>query len=153
MAAPMARFWLVPEGLRVAKDGSWWVGELPVQHAASLFHLKRHLIFADDGAYVAEGGRRIPVVVEGPPFFVQSLLLDPLAGAATAVLDDGTTEAIGDTSLSVDEETGRIECQVRGGRARAALSRAAHQTILDHVEEEEGRFYLRVGPRRLRLAS
>jgi hypothetical protein len=147
----MVRLWHVPEGLRVAKDGSWWVGELPIQHDASLFYFKRNLVFADDGAYIAEGQRRAPVAVEGPAFQVQILFLDPLAGQASAILDDGTTEPVADGSLALNEETGRIECAVRGGHARAILSRAAHQSLLNHVEEEDGVFYLRVGARRLRV--
>jgi hypothetical protein len=49
----------------------------------------------------------------------------------------------------MNEETGRFECLVRGGRARALLSRAAHERLLEKVEEEAGRFFLEVGSRRL----
>ena len=53
----------------------------------------------------------------------------------------------------MNDETGRFECAVRGGRFRARLSRGAHQLLLDHVVEEDGAFFLRVGPRRIRCAA
>jgi hypothetical protein len=42
---------------------------------------------------------------------------------------------------------------VRGGRFRARLSRAAHERLLDNVVEEDGAFFLRVGPRRIPLRT
>ena len=63
------------------------------------------------------------------------------------VLDDGSQERVGDDAIGMNGATGRFECLVRGGRARALLSRSAHQTLLDHAEQEAGRFFLRAGPR------
>jgi hypothetical protein len=53
----------------------------------------------------------------------------------------------------MDQETGRFECAVRGGRFRARLSRSAHQMLLDHVGEENGAFFLRIGSRRITLRT
>jgi hypothetical protein len=53
----------------------------------------------------------------------------------------------------MNEETGRFECAVRGGRFRARLSRAAHQLLLDNVIEDEGAFFLGVGARRIPLRT
>jgi hypothetical protein len=69
------------------------------------------------------------------------------------VLDDGATEPVRDASLGMNEETGRFECLVRGGAFRARLSRGAHQMLLDNVVEEDGAFFLRVGPRRITLRT
>jgi hypothetical protein len=143
----------LPEGLRVRPDGTWVVGNEPVAHDRSLFYFKSHLVFEDGGAFVVDGARRLDVVVEGPAFQVVLLAVDPMRGEARATLDDGTQEAISDESLGMDAERGRFECAVRGGRARAALSRGAHQVLLDHAEEEEGRFYLRAGVRRFRIRT
>jgi hypothetical protein len=87
----MVQLWIAPEGLRVARDGSWWVGDEPVRHTPTLFYFKRHLVFDEDGAYVAEGRRRAPVALEGPPFRVQVLVLDPVAGQASAGRDVART--------------------------------------------------------------
>jgi hypothetical protein len=145
--------WQIPEGLRVLPDGSWRVGDFQVLHPPTLRYLKAHLIEDGGAPFVADGEQRIPIQVEGPPFEVTALVLDEAGGTATAVLDDGSTEPVRDASLGMDQETGRFECAVRGGRFRAHLSRGAHQRLLDHVMEEDGAFFLRVGPRRIALRT
>jgi len=140
-------FWQAPEGVRVLKDGAWQVGGFPIVHAPSLRHLKQRLVVEDGGAYLVDGPQRLPVEVEGPPFEVVTLVLDPAKGEARAVLDDGSDESLADAAMN--EETGRFECLCRGGRARAVFSRVAHQVLLDHLVEVEGAFFLCVGPRRI----
>ncbi len=110
-------------------------------------------MFEDEGAFLVEGDRRLPVAIEGPAFEVTELRLDPVAGEARVVLDDGSEEVVGPDSLGTDARTGRVECLARGGRARAAFSRAAHQALLEHVEETRGHFFLRVGSRRLSIRA
>ena len=139
----MTDYWPIPEGVRVGKDGAWRVGGFPVVHEPSLRHLKSRLVFEDDGAYVVEGTQRMPVVVEGPPLEVLSVVLDPEHGEARVLLDDGTEEPLREACMVW--ETGRIECPARGGRCRAVFSRGAHQLLLSHFTEEDGRFFLQVG--------
>jgi len=147
------RHWLIPEGLRVLPDGSWRVGDHQVLHPPTLRYLKSHLTAADGATFVADGEQRMPIQVEGPPFEVTTLVLDEAGGKVAAVLDDGSTEPVCDASLGMNEETGRFECTVRGGAFRARLSRGAHHMLLDNVVEEDGAFFLRVGPRRITLRT
>jgi hypothetical protein len=149
----MGDWWAAPEGVRVDPDGGWSVGEFAIVHAPSLRFLKARLVFEEGGAFLVEGERRLPVVVEGPAFVVTELRLDEHSGEARVLLDDGSEETLGPDSLSTDPRTNRVECLVRGGRGRAILSRGAHQTLLDHVEEQRGRFHLRVGGRRFPIRS
>jgi hypothetical protein len=139
----------IPEGLRVCPDGSWRVGELPVAHQEALRYLKARLVHEEAGDFVAEGPQRVPVAVEGPPFEVLSLRIDPAHDEARVELDDGSAEAITDDALAMSELTGRFECRVRGGAFAALLGRGAHQTLLEHVEQEGGRFFLCAGRRRI----
>ena len=147
----MAGPWPHPEGVRVAPDGSWSVGEFRIVHLPSLRFLKARLVFEDAGTFLVEGERRLPVAVEGPAFEVTELRLVPDSGEARAVLDDGSEEVLGPDSVAADMQTGRLECATRGGRARAVFSRGAHQALLEHVEEAGGRFFLRVGRRLLSI--
>ncbi len=149
----MADWWPAPEGVRVSPDGSWSVGEFRIVHLPSLRFLKERLVFEDEGAFLVEGERRLPVAVDGPAFQVVELRLDAEAAEARVVLDDGSEEVLGHDTLGTDPNTGRVECLVRGGHARAAFSRSAHQALLPHVEETRGRFYLRVGSRRLAIRA
>jgi hypothetical protein len=145
--------WQHPEGVRVLADGAWQVGEFAIVHQPSLRFLKARLVFEEHGAFLVEGQQRLPVVVEGPAFEVTRLAVLPERGEAIAVLDDGSEETLHADSLSADDHSGRVECLVRGGRARARLSRAAHQALLEHVEETRGHFFLRVGSRRLSIRA
>lgn len=150
---PAVRLWTISEELRVAPDGTWHVGPLPVVHAATLRWLKSRLVFDEDGAFVVEGAERLPVRVEGPAFVVTHLALDATSGTAHACLDDGSEEPLGDLALGMDAASGVFDCYVRGGRARALLSRTAHQQLLAAADEEGGGFVLCVGPRRLALRT
>jgi hypothetical protein len=133
----------------VCPDGSWRVGEQPVVHPAGLRYLKERLRHETAGDFVVEGAQRVPVAVAGPAFEVMSLELDPSHDRASVLLDDGSAEAIGDDALAMSPDTGRFECRVRGGCFAALFGRGPHQTLLEHVEEAGGRFFLRVGRRRI----
>jgi hypothetical protein len=144
----------IPEGLRVLPDGSWRAGEEGVTHPATLLYLKAHLVFDEEGAWVTDGRDRVRVTLEGPPLVVLSLTIDPLRGEARVQLDDGSEELLHDGSLAMHEPSGRFEYTARGGLARAAFSRSAHQTLLDHVEQlEGGEFVLRAGRRGIALRA
>lgn len=149
----MARFVTIPEGLRVDPDGSWRIGDEPVSHDRSLVFFKSHLVFEEAGTFIVDGGRRLPVEVAGPAFEVVRLDVDALRGRLRAVLDDGTEETLGDGDLSMDPDTGRFVCAVRSGRGRARLSRAAHQALIEHAEEDSGSFYLRAGLKRFLIGT
>jgi hypothetical protein len=141
--------WSIPEGLQVLPDGSWRVGDYQVLHPPTLRYLKSHLVEEGGAPFVVDGEQRVPIQVQGPPFEVTTLVLDQAAGTAAVVLDDGSKEPVVDASLGMNGETGRFECAVRGGRFRARLSRGAHQMLLDHIVEEDGAFFLQVGPQRI----
>jgi hypothetical protein len=145
--ASRKRRWQAPEGLRVHPDGSWRVGDVHVIHPPSLRYFKSHLLFEEGGALIVDGDQRMKVEVEGPAFQVTSLVLDTERGEARVVLDDGTVEKVADDALGMNRETGRFESRVREGRATALLARGPHQTLLEHLEEDKGRFFLRVGER------
>jgi hypothetical protein len=147
------RRWQIPEGLHVLPDGSWRVGDYQVLHPPTLRYLKSHLVDEGGQHFVVDGEQRMPIQVEGPPFEVTTLVLDEAAGIAAVVLDEGSKEVVGDASLGMNRETGRFECAVRAGRFRACLSRGAHQMLLDHIVEEEGKFFLHVGPGRIALRT
>ena len=145
----MKRRWEIPQGLRVCADGSWRVGEYHVIHPPSLRYFKSHLVTDNGDTYIVDGTQRMPIDVEGPPFQVVTLVFDRDKEEARAVLDDGSVERLEDDALGMNRDTGRFECRVRDGRFRAMLGRGPHQALLDHMEEEAGRFFLRVGARRI----
>jgi hypothetical protein len=146
------RHWPIPEGLRVLPDGSWQVGDQPVRHEPSLRYFKAHLSF-DAAPAIVDGAQRVPLSLEGPPFEVLRLVVDESQGECRVALDDGSEEILADNALAMSRATGRFECAVRGGRATALLSRAAHQALLEAAVEDAGAFFLEAGPRRLRIRT
>jgi hypothetical protein len=149
----VSALWRLPEGVRVLPSGSWQVGGLPVLHAASLRRMKSQLVFEADGAFLDDGQQRLAVQIDGPPFEVVALRLDGATGEARVALDDGSDEAVEADSLAMNPDSGRFESSAREGRARAVFSRAAHQTLIDNLEQDGGTFFLRVGPRRIPIRA
>lgn len=149
----MVGLWRHPEGVRVLADGSWQVGGFPILHAASLRHLKSRLVFEDGEAFIEDGARRLGVEILGPPFQVTVLRLDLPTERAFVLLDDGSEEAVVADSLSMNPESGRFESLARQGVTRAVFSRAAHQALIDNLEEDGGAFFLRVGARRIPIRT
>jgi hypothetical protein len=145
------RYWQIPQDLRVLPDGSWRVGDFHVVHPPTLRYLKSHLVAEEDGPYVVDGPQRMPIVVDGPAFEVVTLRID--AGRAIAVLDDGSEEEIRDAALGMNADTGRFECTVRGDRFRAVFTRGAHQTLLNHADQDDIGFFLRAGPSRIPIRT
>jgi hypothetical protein len=151
--APRRRRWQPPEGLRVHPDGTWRVGDVHVIHPPSLRYFKSHLVFEETGAFIVDGEQRMAVDVAGPAFQVTTLVLDADQQEARVVLDDGTVETVANDAIGMNRETGRFEARVRGGRAAALLARGPHQTLLEHMEEVQGRFFLRVGEGRIAVRT
>jgi len=149
----MAEWWTAPENVHILPDGGWTVGGYDIVHLPSLRYLKARLVFEEEGAWLVDGPRRLPVAVDGPAFEVTGLRLDAAKGEAWATLDDGTEEQIAPDTLTLNERTSRVECLVRDGRARAILSRGAHQTLLGNIEREGDRFFVRVGERRISVRT
>jgi hypothetical protein len=127
------------------------VGEQPVSHARSLRYFKQRLVFDENGAFVVDGAKRMPIRVEGPPFQVESIAFDADRSEMRVRLDDGSEEALGEAVVAMSPDTGRFECVVKAGQARAVLSPPAQDTLLDRLEEENGDFFVAVGSRRCRV--
>ncbi len=144
----MPRRYKIPEGLKVTPDGSWQTGDRPLVHQATLRYLKAQLRFEEEGAFIVDAKKRVPIEIEGPPFEVLAFELDEAASSAKLRLDDGSEEELGEETLEMNEESGRVECRVRQGRGRASLSRGADQTLLEHAVEEDGEFYFACGESR-----
>ena len=147
----MIRRQVIPEGLRVLPDGSWRVGDQAVTHARSLRYFKQRLVFEPEGPFLAEGTKRIPITIDGPPFQVETLTFDADKKEMSVHLDDASDETLPEAVVAMNPDTGRFECVVKGGKARAVLSPAAHDALLDRLEEDGGDFFVPFGDRRCRV--
>lgn len=142
---------VIPEGLRILADGSWQAGEQALSHPRRLRRLKQRLSFEDGGTFLVDGDQRVPIVVDGPPLVVDTIAFDTAHGETRVQLDDGTEEVLADAVIRMSPETGKLECAVKSGRARAVLSRVAHDAVLDALEQEGGDFFVPLGGQRVRV--
>lgn len=93
----------------------------------------------------------MPIRVEGPPFQVESITFDAENSEMKVRLDDASDETLTDPVVAMSPETGRFECAVKAGQARAVLSPAAQDSLLDRLEEQNGDFFVPIGSRRCRV--
>jgi multidrug efflux pump subunit AcrA (membrane-fusion protein) len=103
-------------------------------------------INVDFNSHVKEGD----VIAQIDPSTYQQALVQAEAAPEPTLLAFNEPLA---ADLGLDRDTGRVVCSVRGGRARAVLSRTAHQALLDHVEQEGSDFFVVVGPRRVPFST
>jgi hypothetical protein len=147
----MIRRQAIPDGLRVLPDGSWYAGELPIANSRRLKVLKQRLTFEEGGAFIVDGAQRKPLVLEGPPFHVDVVTFDEAKGEVRVRLDDGSEEVLSEPVIRMSRETGQLECEVKEGRTRAVFSAAAHDVLLEHLEQDGGDFFVLVGAKRCRV--
>jgi hypothetical protein len=93
----------------------------------------------------------MPIRLEGPAFQVEGLAFDAEKHETRVRLDDGSEEVLVDAMITMNPETGRFECAVKSGRARAVLAQAAQDALLDRLEEDGGDFFVPVGAQRCRV--
>jgi hypothetical protein len=141
----------IPEGLRVLSDGTWRAGDAAISQPRRLRYLKRNLLFDQEGAFLTDGDRRLPVALDGPPFQVESIVFDAEHGEVRVLLDDGSEERLSDAIVKMSPASGQFECAVKDGRARAMFSEAAHDTLLDLLEHQGEDFFVPLGAQRCRV--
>lgn len=152
-APPSGKRWHTREdsGIRLDAVLRWWHDDEPISHPRiiELFNSSLHL--DDAGRYQLQIGHDwCYVQVEGAAYEVRTV--DVSADERVSVrLSDRTAEALEPASLALGAD-GVLECQVKGGRARARFSRDAQYQLGELLEADAaGRLVLRAGERRLPL--
>jgi hypothetical protein len=150
---PSGKRWHTREdsGIRLDARLRWWHDDEPIVHPRiiELFNSSLHLDEA--GRYQLQIGTDwCYVQVEGAAYEVRTV--DVSTDERVSVrLSDRTAEALEPSSLVLGAE-GVLECQVKGGRARARFSRDAQYQLGELMEQDaRGRLVLRAGERRLAL--
>jgi len=129
----------VPE-LRLTRDGDWYVDGERIFHERTCTVLTENVHLLDDGRLASSIGREtVPIIVDDVGFFV--LAADVRADTLNVRLSDGSEELV--SALRTND--GRLYAQVKGGRAWARFSRAAHQSVEALVEERDAALGLRIG--------
>lgn len=151
--APAGFYAIPPQRLKFGKDGSWYANGELVSHERLAAFFTRYLRRKPDGSgYEVWVDERFhaDVEVEDTPYVVTEVEVDA-SGQWRVRLNDGSWEPLQVRSLSCADD-GALYCAVRGDE-RARFLRAPQARLLEHVEEENGIFYLVAGGQRVPLPA
>jgi uncharacterized protein len=144
MAADPLELLRAQSGLSIDDEGRFrHRGEL-VTHARTLEALWRSLERRPDGRWQVRVGKEIGFVdVSDAPFGVHGARLEP--DRVMLHLTDGSVEELAPEGLRLGGD-GVLRCTVKGGHP-ARFGRAAQAALAPLLEEEGGRYRLRIGGR------
>ncbi len=120
--------------------GRWFHDGIRITHRWTYLENNRNLdIDADGRLFVEEAGRRVYVECEDTPFVVTMVLRTK--DGFSARLNDESREKLDFTTLTVTR--GNIPyVNVKNGKFRARLLRAAYYELTRYTEEDEKGFYI-----------
>lgn len=135
----------------IDKEGQWTYEGAPIVRQDVVALLSEHLVQGPDGSYwIFWRGQECKVEVEDTPFVVWAVSPVKEEGESVAVLlhlNDGSVEVLDPTTLVVGASNVPY-CKVRKGRFRARFSRKAYYQLARLIEEADGSFFLKLGPRK-----
>jgi hypothetical protein len=133
-------------GLRIDRHGQWWHDDEKIEHPNIIEAFNRGLRVMEDGKYQLHFGNDWCFVqVEHCGFTV--VAVDEAEGDRLSVrLSDRTAEFLELESVREDEE-GVLIAKVKEGKALARFSRDAQYQFAEHLEETDGKLFIRVGAR------
>jgi hypothetical protein len=138
-------------GLRLDREGRWWHDDELVEHPRVIEAFNRGLEPAEGGRFVLRIGQDWCFVrVDGAAYRV--IAVDDAPGGPWVRLSDRTAEPLAGDSVRLDED-GAFTCGVKAGRARARFSRDAQFQLSPWLDEEAGRYVLRLPSGRFPLAN
>ena len=131
-------------GLRIDRQGQWWHDDEKIEHPNIIEAFNRGLRVMDDGKYQLHFGNDWCFVqVEHAGFTI--VAVDEAEGDRLSVrLSDRTAEFLDLESVREDEE-GVLIAKVKEGKALARFSRDAQFQFAEHLEETDGKHFIRVG--------
>ncbi|MBN8550445.1 MAG: DUF1285 domain-containing protein [Deltaproteobacteria bacterium] len=131
--------------LKLSKTGEWWHNGQPFENKRVSDLFTRSVVWdpALKEYFVQIGAQRASFDCEDTAFFVTSI--DENTSPWTISISDGSSEQLQAQTIEAGAED-QLYCLVHGTH-RARLTRAAHQSLLQHVSTDnslniEGRLYI-----------
>ena len=128
------------------KEGRWFSSQGEITHPG----VKRYfqsILHERDGKYMLDNGReQIPVKAEGFIFFVEAIREREWKGKPWIwlVINDGTEEPLKVESLRLLPDNSFV-CSIKNGRFKAKFTLSSYWQLVEHIVEENGRFYIKIG--------
>jgi len=124
------------------KEGRWLFRGGEITHAGIVAALWNSFERLESGGYVIRQGKfYVPVVVEDAPYVVESTRDDD---GVVIILSDSSREKLDPDNFWISDEHVPYTL-VKGEKFLARFSRTAYSQLFDKLQEEGGRYYMRVG--------
>jgi hypothetical protein len=143
----------VLEEIRLDGLARWWHNGVLIGHKRIVDLFNRSVTATDGGTYVLKvGPYTYPIVVDDTPFFVVAAFVNESASEVRIRLNDDSEERLDLETLCYELEGGLL-ARVKAGKFDARFLRRAFHDLIDHIEEGEFGYAIRVGERVVQLAS
>jgi hypothetical protein len=130
-------------------EGRWFHDGLPLEHSNLVRAFDRWIERASDGRYCVKNDINWAyITLEGPPFFVRSVAIDP-NGTPHLLLSNDRREPLRGDSLRVGPD-GALYCDVGAGDMAARFERHAAMQLEPLIAEDEQGIYVRLDGGRVR---
>lgn len=142
-----------PGEIRIDKEGAWFFNGVPIvnKNVLALFNAG---IEPDGGnGYRLRIGAEVsPIVVEDTPYVVRRIERGqgPDGRGFFMQLSDGSSERLRLETLYVSGENVPY-CRVKNGRFPARFLRPPYYQLAEHIEQEDDRFFIREGDKKVYL--
>ncbi len=135
--------------------GRWWSDGVEITHPGLCRSFDAWIERADDGRYCLKNDVNWAyVAIEGPPLFVRDVVLTGIdaSPSVSLVLSDERVEPLAPETLREDED-GVLHADARRGTMPCAFEPRALVGLAPWLDEDERGSFLRLGARRVRIAS
>jgi uncharacterized protein len=130
----------------IDKEGRWFHQGAEMIHREFIRLFYQHMEVTPDGRYIINWrGECCQVEVEDAPYVIRRVVLreagENKETCIVLYLNDDSREDLDPSGLYVGNKN-VLYCMVRYGFFPARFDRAAYYQLAQHLEEEDGRFYL-----------
>ncbi len=132
---------------KINKNGTWSSDYGEVKHPGIKKYFSQLLKEKDGNFFISNGKSEVKVKVEETPFFVEAVREKKTENKVTKlmlIINDGTVEELDPLTLKIKEDNSII-CEIKNKRFKAKFTLSAYWQLIEHVIEEEGKFYLKLG--------
>ncbi|RLB09928.1 MAG: hypothetical protein DRG39_07015 [Deltaproteobacteria bacterium] len=137
---------LPPCEITIDKEGIWYHKGAQIIRKDIIKFFYEHMELDEQGRYIISWkNERCVVDVMDTAFFVQRV--DKIDGDFLLYISDETEERLDPESLYIGKDN-VLYCQIKAGRFPARFVRPAYYQIAEYIEEENGRFFLKVNNKR-----
>ncbi|WP_144436886.1 DUF1285 domain-containing protein [Thermosulfidibacter takaii] len=132
--------------IRVTADGRWFSEYGEVTHQGVKRYFQQILDKQDEDYFLSNGKQKVKIDVNGYVFWVEAIRERPWKGKLWIwlVINDDTEEPLDPETLRILPDNS-FECKIKGGKFPAKFTLSSYWQLVEHIEEKEGKFYLKIG--------